>query len=515
MQGLPIGIQSLRHIRESDYVYIDKTEWAYKMLKSPAYYFLSRPRRFGKSLYLDTLKQIFLGNKHFFEDTFIYDKIDWQPRPVVHLSFDKMATSEGKFESSFLYQLDTIAADYDITIPATNIKDTTNALIRALYKKYQKSIVILIDEYDEPLLRHLRSPTAEINRDLMADFYKTLKANNDCIQLVFITGVSKFPQLSLFSGANNIRDISFDPAYSSVCGYTQNDLDTRFKPYLDIVHQNFPEYTAEEFMTEVKYRYNGYNWKGEKVYNPFSMLLFLEAKEFENFWIPTGNASFLIDILKNDFVYDVPTKNIALSVLNNGFDLNYIDPTALMFQTGYLTLTAYNRHLQACDLDYPNTEVREAFNFFLLKAFAHQPMMPRNCALYMYEGLRNNDIAMFQEQCNTMFAKIPEPIFLEKYEAYYHSLIFLSFVLMGIAARSEEHTNKGRMDMMVPTPNRIFIIEYKIGDSADAALQQINDRKYYEKYLDQHKPITLIGIALGIKQRGIVDFKLIDVATPK
>lgn len=212
MQGLPIGIQVLAHIREFDYIYIDKTEWAYKMLKAPAYYFLSRPRRFGKSLYLDTLKQIFLGNKHLFEDTYIYDKIEWQPRPVIHLSFDAMTTSEGEFKAAFLLSLRESVRRYDINIPDGSIKEATKNAIVLLKEKYKQTVVILIDEYDEPLLRHLRTPTAEINRDIMADFYKTLKASNEHIHLVFITGVSKFSQLSLFSGANNITDISLDPS---------------------------------------------------------------------------------------------------------------------------------------------------------------------------------------------------------------------------------------------------------------------------------------------------------------
>jgi hypothetical protein len=422
------------------------------------------------------------------------------------LSFDSMATAEGEFQASFLEKLNETLAEYEISVDSKNIKSATaNALIQ-LKEKYNLNVAILIDEYDEPLLRHLRTPTAEINRDLMADFYKTLKAYNAHIHLVFITGVSKFSQLSLFSGANNLLDISLDADFAAVCGYTQNELDTRFQPYLNIVHQEFPEYTTEEFKAEVKYFYNGYNWKGEKVYNPFSMLMFMYSKDFDNFWIRTGSTRFLVDILKADFIYDVPKKGIPVMQLRDGFDLDYIDPTALMFQTGYLTLTDFNRRLQAYDLDYPNTEVREAFNYFLLKAFAHQPTMPRNPAIYMYEGLRNNDIPMFIENCNILFANIPEPIFLAKHEAYYHSLIFLSFVLMGIAARSEEHTNKGRMDMMIPTPDRIFIIEYKIADSATAALQQIHDRKYYEKYQHLDKPITLLGIALGATQRGVVDY---------
>jgi hypothetical protein len=506
MQGLPIGIQSLANIREFDYIYIDKTEWAYKMLNAPAYYFLSRPRRFGKSLYLDTLKQIFLGNKHLFTDTFIYDKIEWKVRPVIHLSFDKMTTSEGKFQHSFLNGLNLIAKEYDVIIRESNIKETTGSLISALHQKYGMTVAILIDEYDEPLLRHLRTPTAEINRDLMADFYKTLKAYNEYIHLVFITGVSKFSQLSLFSGANNLLDISLNEKYAGICGYTQTELDTRFQPHLDIVHQKFPEYTVAEFKAEVKRFYNGYNWNGEKVYNPFSILMFLEAKNFENFWIRTGNPRFLIDLLKESFIYDIPKTGIEATTLTDGFDLQHIDTTALMFQTGYLTIVSYDRQFDEYDLDYPNIEVREAFNRVLIHEFSHQATPSRNPATQMYKALLKNNIPLFIQNCNVLFANIPEPIFLEKYEAYYHSLIFLSFVLMGITARSEEHTNKGRMDMMIPTPDRIFIIEYKIADSATAALQQIHDRKYYEKYQHLNKPITLLGIALGAKQRGVVDY---------
>ncbi len=508
MKELPIGIQTFSKIINENRVYIDKTEHIYKLLKNPLYYFLSRPRRFGKSLLLDTLEEVFKGNKDLFKGLYIEHKISWEAYPIVRLSFDKLNTSKDAFGESLGNALKNIAENNGIDIKSTYFKEVADELITKLCKQTGKRVVILIDEYDRPLLNYLNTDIAEINRDIVREFFTTLKSLDSQVHFVFITGVSKFSQVSLFSGANNLTDITIDPSFATVCGYTQSDLEYHFDDRIDLLAQ-YLNLTKEEVLLEMKKWYNGYSWNGEAVYNPFSILRLFQTQSFGNYWFETGSPSFLIKVLFSDFKYRFKNIKTSINLLTSGFDIKHIEPTSLMFQAGYLTIKGYDHQTRRYTLDYPNQEVKESLQEYLLQTFSHQEHSAiQSIAYQIYDALIANDIDLFVSLTNTLFSQIPEPIFIAQYEAYYQSILYLVFSLMGIETQAESPTNKGRIDTVVPTPDRIFVIEYKIGKGAATAMKQIENQAYYEKYLHQGKDIVLMGLALGKEKRGIVEKKI-------
>jgi hypothetical protein len=505
MQKIAVGIQTLAKLRENDCVYVDKTMWAYELMTSPAYYFLSRPRRFGKSLFLNTLLEIFSGNKALFEGTFIYDKIKWEVFPVVHLSLEGIMGEKGDFTDNWIKKLEQYAIKDDILLDKSNIKTATYGLIEGLHKKYNKRVVVLIDEYDKPLLDFLGTPTEHENRTTMRYFFECLKGLDAKIHFVFITGITKFGQVSLFSTTNNLYDITLDDKYDAICGYTKEELDDNFKPQLEVIAAK-NNFTYEEMMLETKHWYNGYLWGETSVYNPFSIACLLEKKKFNNYWFASGAPRFLVELLFKNFTYRLHNDMAFETTLALGFGSNNINTTALMFQTGYLTITNYDPRSRIYTLNYPNKEVEESLQMYMLQVFAYNDSVEKIIVIEMYKALVENNMADFVRSTNQLFAQIPEPIFIANRESFYHAIIYLSLSLVGITARSEEHTNIGRIDMVIALADRIFIIEYKIADTAADAMAQIHTKKYYEKYTHQQKPITLIGIALGATQRGIVDW---------
>jgi hypothetical protein len=512
MKGLPIGIQTLAKIVKNDYVYIDKTPFVYQLYKKPLYYFLSRPRRFGKSLLLNTLKEVFDGNQKLFKGLWIEDKIEWEKYPIIRLSFDLMNTNEGFFEDSLNEALLKIAENEGIALATNNFKFSIEKLVEKLSKKYDKGVVILIDEYDRPLLDHLQTPLAETNREILRAFFTSLKGLDEYIHFTFITGISKFSQVSLFSSANNLVDLTLEPEFSSICGYTQQDLEVYFADRLPSLAQHL-KLSEAEMMQEIKHWYNGYSWNGEAVYNPFSILRLFRMQQIGNYWFETGSPQFLVKVLFEKFQYQFEQVQANYNLLSTGFDVNRIDPSVLMFQSGYLTVKNYDRTTLKYTLDYPNQEVKESLHEFLLFAYAHSAGSDiQNIADKLKKALFEHDVDAFISLSNSLFAHIPEPIFIAQYEAYYQSILYLVFSLMGVKSEVEEHTNKGRIDTVIKTPNRIFVLEYKIGQSADEALQQIKNRKYYEKFLPEKKEIVLIGLSLGTKDRGIVEYKLENVS---
>ena len=508
MKGLPIGIQTLEKIVKNNYVYIDKTEWVYKMISNPLYYFLSRPRRFGKSLLLDTIEEVFQGNKKLFEGLWIEDKIEWEKYPIIRLSLDKMNTNEGTFAESLNIALMKIADKEGIVIKHQHFKNIIETLAEKLSEKSGKGVVILIDEYDRPLLDHLHTPLAEVNRDILRDFFSSLKGLDKYIHFTFITGISKFSQVSLFSSANNLMDITLIPEFSSVCGYTQQELESYFADRIPLTAQ-YLEISKEKLLEGIKFWYNGYSWNGEAVYNPFSVLKMFYSQQFGNYWFETGSPRFLIKVLFEKFQYRFEHTEATYNLLATGFDVNHVDPSVLMFQSGYLTVKSYDPKTLEYTLDFPNQEVKESLQQFMLQTFSHNPDSAiQIIARKLHNSLIANDIEKFVALSNTLFSHIPEPIFIAQYEAYYQSILYLVFSLMCVQNQVEEHTNKGRIDSVIATPERIFVLEYKIGQSAEEALNQIKERKYFEKFLHQNKEIVLMGLSLGTKERGIIEYKI-------
>ncbi|NJO02847.1 MAG: ATP-binding protein, partial [Bacteroidia bacterium] len=492
----PIGIQDFEELRTNDYLYVDKTQHIERLLRGK-YYFLSRPRRFGKSLLLSTLRELFLGKKELFKGLWIEDKIDWQPYPVIHLSFGKSDFKEIGVVQAITSRLEDVAQQYRVQLRGSDMANQFESLIEALAQEGQ--VVILIDEYDKPIIEYLGKeeiPQALKNRDLLKSFYSVLKDLDRQIRLLFITGVSKFSKVSIFSDLNNLADISMHPAYATLAGYTQAELEHYFVDYFsEIVRKQ--KVAREALLRDVQAWYDGYDFVGEspeKLYNPFSVLNYMDSGKLSNYWFSTGTPTFLTKQLKAQQIYDI--KNVIADESSLGkSEIENLDIITLLFQTGYLTLQEKIEH-DVFTLGYPNQEVRNSMFRFLLAEYAYDNTRESSAVVVKLKmAFGQNDLEAVFQCLNALLAKIPYDIFEDHLESYYQSVIFLTFSLLGYYTQAEVHTSKGRIDAVVETADHIFILEFKVNDTAAKALAQIKDRQYYQKYLDQGKPIYLIGVA--------------------
>ncbi len=509
MKKLPIGIQTFSDIINENYVYVDKTEIALQLIERGRYYFLSRPRRFGKSLFLDTLKEIFEGKKELFKGLHIYDKWDFEDRyPVIKVGFTGgFYGSFEEIEQLFRYFLHTNEQALGVTC---NHKETIEVyfsdLIKKVYEKYKKKVVILIDEYDKPILDNItRKERARAIRDQMKGFYSVIKGNDDYLQLVFITGVSKFSKMNLFSGLNNLNDISLNPNYGNICGYTHQDLETEFSDHLEGVD-----------MEEVKKWYNGYNYFAEKVYNPFDILLFIDNnKEYRNYWWSTGNPSFLIDLLhKNEYAIPRIEHFEATDESLNSFDVDRIELEALLWQTGYLTILEKYRERNRIKyrLGVPNLEIQFSLNDLFIDVLTEQKREKMGFQDQLHDMILKGDMEGLQKVVKTLFAAIPYQNFVNnriaEYEGYYASVFYAYMASLGFTIIPEDLTSKGRIDMTLISEDSVFIFEFKtVATPTGAALQQIRTKQYYQKYLS-HGRIYLVGIEFGKAERNVVGWEV-------
>jgi len=510
MKKLPIGIQTFNKIREGYFAYVDKTEIAHKLINNGTYYFLSRPRRFGKSLFLDTLKEIFEGNnKELFEGLYIYDKWDWNEKyPVLRISLGSGVIKDQTALQRHLNRiLKRVEKDLNISCEKELLpKECFENLILEAHKTYNKKVVILIDEYDKPILDNITNKeVAEEMRDMMKDFYGVIKDNDTYISFVFITGVSKFSKMNLFSGLNNLNDITLDRKYATICGYTHNDLLTVFSNHLKGAN-----------MDKVKEWYNGYYYLGDKVYNPFDILLFIDKGfEYRNYWWSTGNPSFLIDMLRkgNYFIPDLENCETSQEVLDT-FDVDKIELIALLWQTGYLTIKKEKQSPfgMKYSLKTPNKEVQTSLNSLFITYLTEQTTEKLKFQEKLYNMLANADLQGFKNALFSLFASIPYSNFtnnkLTEYEGYYASIIYAYIASLGLEIIPEDISYLGRIDLTVKIEDKIYIIEFKLADkSTGNALEQIKEKRYFEKYLDEKKSIYLIGIEFGKKERNIIGYE--------
>ena len=511
---LPKGIQTFRDIRDPklNYVYVDKTDLAYEMIDNGKYYFLSRPRRFGKSLFLDTLSEIFKGHKEYFEGLHIYDKWNWEEKfPVVKISFAKGGYLSEEYIKEIIYSIleencQNLGLDSEqcySKIPGIYFQ----RIIRQASKKYNQKVVVLIDEYDKPFLDNIGKEDKSIlysAHEILKDFYSAIKDSDEYLRFVFLTGVSKFSRLNLFSGLNNLEDVTLKQDFATIAGYTHEDLIRCFSDYTDGVD-----------LERVKTWYNGYNYFGEPIYNPFDILLFFaNSCEYNNYWWETGNPSFLIKILKQRKHYLPDLENIEVSrEVLNAFDIDKIDIVALLWQTGYLT---FDKKIQLLDgvsykLKIPNLEIQKSLNvlFFDYLTSLESGYSAKKRQIISY--LLSKDFNSFQQDLKSLFAAIPYDNYVNNnisvYEGYYASVIFAFLSSLGFEVKTEDHTNHGRIDMTMIGPESIFILEFKVDMPEEAAIHQIETKKYYEKYLSEKKDIFLIGIHFDSGERNIVNFE--------
>ncbi|WP_457756009.1 ATP-binding protein [Thermodesulfatator indicus] len=509
---LPVGIQSFENIRTENYYYVDKTRFVKKLVDEGKYYFLSRPRRFGKSLFLDTLRQAFLAKKELFEGLYLENNWDWSVKyPVVYISFGSGVIREKEiFQKKINYILDDHAQFYDVCLTKNIIPDKANELFQKLADKCGQKVVVLIDEYDKPILDNIENKDVAIEiREELKNFYSVLKDADPYLKFVFITGVTKFSKVSLFSGLNNLKDITLHSGYATICGYTQSEFETVFADRLEGVD-----------LDEVRRWYNGYSWIGDPVYNPFDILLFLDLKEFRPYWFETGTPSFLIKLLyeKRFFLPEMENLEAGESLVSS-FDVDYIEPEPVLFQTGYLTIRERKQRGPRIiyRLSYPNLEVKMSFNDHLLNWYTRVPGEKERNLDRVYEAFERNDIEGLKEAFRSFFVSIPHDWYrkteLHRYEGFYASVFYAYFAALGLDVRVEDSTSKGRLDMAVRFEDRCYLFEFKVVEiePEGRALEQLKAKKYHEKYLTGCGKIYLIGVEFSQKERNIVGFEWEEV----
>jgi hypothetical protein len=492
----PIGIQDFREIRTDGYVYVDKTQHIHRLLDSGKYYFLSRPRRFGKSLLLSTMNELYCGSRDLFEGLWIHDKWDWeaQRRPVIWLKFASQGMKNLGLVPGIHHMLDTEAVRLGVVLTEADYSQKFKQLLQAVSQQYGSKVVLLVDEYDKPIIDFLDDVLqAEANRDILKSFYSVLKDSDALLEKIFITGVSAFSKVSIFSDLNHLTNLSLHRLAHTLLGITHAELLAYFTEPLQLIADAEGISLAEVTAKAARW-YNGYSWGGdERVYNPFSLLSFLNGRKFQNFWFETGTPTFLIKEMKQQAYYDAGRIAVTEHELMS-FDFTHLDPVTVLFQTGYLTIDKYESEDLLYTLDYPNMEVKHALQHMLLNEYMlnQRPgALPR--VVNLRNALRQNDLNKVFEILNAMLAEIPSDLWQGQTEHFYHAVVHLSFSLLGTYIRSEVRSARGRCDALVETADHIYVFEFKRDKSAAEALQQIHDKGYLEPYADSAKAKIAVG----------------------
>ncbi len=514
---LPIGIQSFPGLIEDSYLYVDKTERIYQLFNTGKYFFFARPRRFGKSLLISTLKEIFRGNKTLFKGLWIHDKIDWDPRPVIHLDFSWISSPERSLGEGIAYALDEIAKSFDISLPEGSGGIKLKALIENLAQ--EKRVAILIDEYDKPIVEYIDQPElAAYNREVLRDFYSVIKGCDEYIEFFFLTGIAKFTKVSIFSDLNNLQDLSFDRRFGDLAGYTQTELEHYFGSYIPSLKEAYQDIYPDIFKA-IQTWYNGYSWDGHHfVYNPFSILNLFSTETFNEYWFSSGTPTFLIKLFRSRKHNVIDFQNFKLHATElNTFDIESLEISILLLQTGYLTVKEFDRRKRIYTLRFPNKEVEFAFSLHLLKELNSATSGSTTNLLNQLENaFQSGQVDQVVALLKSLFAGIAYPINaqasdpIEAKERYFHSIFFTIVKLLGFHIDPEVLTYDGRIDAVIQTDALIYILEFKVGKAANA-LRQIREKNYQLKYLPLRKKIILLGIGFNAEQRNIEGYEMEEV----
>lgn len=512
---LPISRQSFRKLREDDCIYVDKTPFIHELCRQGGMYFMSRPRRFGKSLLLSTIEELYSGSQELFKDLWIADKWDWAKKnPVVHISFLSVPYLSMGLEEGIRYYLLEQYEEQEIDSKGiTDIGLLFTRLIKEHYKRYGK-VVILIDEYDKPIIDYLefhKLEQAKANQEILGLFYGVLKDSDPYIRLLFITGVSKFTKVSLFSKLNNLNDLTIDPNYATMLGYTQEELEQNFVAYIDEALLVFPHYIRQELLDKIRLWYNGYSWDGKNtLYNPFGILLFLSKKDFQGYWFDTGTPTFLVKKIIEQGSFNLDNIEADINFLNQ-YSLDNVELTSLLFQTGYLTIKE-KREDGELVLSYPNYEVRMAMYTFLIDDMGHTQGGGGVTVRHLKKAFMDNNLDRVESILTALFAGLSFDVYthqtIQQVEGFYHGLIHILFKCLGLYIQSEVHTAKGRADCVVETPTHIYLLEFKINSDAQTAFQQIIHKKYALQYGADRRIKIGIGVNFNSTSRELDDWKI-------
>ena len=499
MKNITASVYSFENLIRGNFLYVDKTEYIWQLIEpASAMYFLSRPRRFGKSLTVSTLKAVFEGKKELFKGLALYDKpYDWKIHPVIHLSFgDYNVTSDAMKElpDYLTEKIKRIAAEYGMEVSGSTPALCFGDLIDQLAKK--NKVVILVDEYDKPILDNITNPEIANIQRCLKGFYSVLKDRNDKERFLFVTGVSKFSHVSFFSDLNNLTDITMDARYATMFGYTQEELEANFGDRIEAVGG---EQDLESFKSKIKEWYNGYRFhkNAKTVYNPVSFAKFLESGgEFNNYWFSTGTPSFLLELTKQkDFDFQSALNEPVPEVAFSAFEIDNLDPLTLLLQTGYVTIKGTEERFGQTwyFLDFPNREVAGAFSSYILNSYAGKTQTGTvQFAAEMATSLLKGDLKKLRKIMEVFFAGIPYPVH-KKHEAYFQAIFFSMFRLLGLYIEAESTTNDGRIDAVVQVDNAIYLFEFKM-DNDPSALEQIQKKEYFQKYLLDKRDIWIVGV---------------------
>ena len=510
MRKLPIGMQTFRDVRERGCYYVDKTEQIRQLVDNGKCYFLSRPRRFGKSLLVDTIKELFEGNEALFSGLAVHRHWQWSVRrPVVRLDLSGSFRTPEELEENLLDQFADIAAQAGVAAHASTAAVGLRRLIRTLRRHAGERVVLLIDEYDKPILDALPTPeVARANRDLLHSVYSIIKACDTDLEFVLLTGVSRFSKVSIFSGLNNLADITLDPRYSTLCGYTDDDLDTTFADQLRGLDRQ-----------AIRDWYNGYNWLGdEKVYNPYDILLLFDRREFDAYWFETGTSTHIVDQLLERGVSAVALDNmITTGDLLSDFNVEQATTEALLFQSGYLTIRTAQRQGRRLvyRLGYPNREVRLSLTDRLLNRLTATSPPATAQRVHLPNLLQANDFDGLAKWLRSMFASIPYQWHtrndIADYEGYYASVFYALFAAQDFDVTTEDTTSHGRLDMTVVFGEQVYLFEFKVvaAQAEGKAIAQLRQRNYAEKYRSRGWPTHLIGVEFSKQTRNVVAFEAV------
>ncbi len=508
----PIGEQSFEEIREGGWLYVDKTRYVEIIAKGSKYYFLGRPRRFGKSLFLATLKCFFEGKRDLFKDLYI-DSIDWEWEPYPVLLFDLNIPDykvDGEFEELIENQISEWEDKYGIVPKVDSHAVRFRNIIAAAYKKTGKRVVILVDEYDKPLVNSMDNKERfERYRSKLASLYANFKSSADYIRLVFLTGVSRFGKLSVFSGLNNIRNISFNDKFAAICGITETEMFEYLEEGISAMAEAHCK-SRDEIISTLKRRYDGYHFSRSSldIYNPYSLLNTFEDEQFGSYWIETGTPSLLMKQLRRTNV-DLETLYKAEGTENqlSGLDFENLNPIALFYQTGYLTIKGYDERFKLYQLGYPNEEVKEGFYGYILPYYTN--LRSQNVMLFIRDlvlELEAGKVEAMMKRLISLFAGLSYELQIDA-EKDVRNVLFLVFKLVGVYSEAEYHTSDERIDILVRTPDYVYIMELKYDSTAQEALDQIKRKEYHLPWSVDNRQIIAIGINFSSEKRRIDDWK--------
>jgi hypothetical protein len=526
MKKLPIGRQHFAGIIQEDLLYVDKTRQIYEMLEAGNLYFLSRPRRFGKSLLVSTLKEIFEGNQGLFKNLYIGEKTNynWKAYPVLTFNFASYGHKVESLAASLKGELQDIATTYQIQLKKTNLSEQVKELIAGIAQQ-KGPVALLIDEYDKPLVDFFTEPEkSKKNQDVLRDFFSPLKDldANGFLRFLFITGVSKFSKVSLFSDLNNLTDLTNKKLAVDLMGITQEELLSNFQAYIKHA-ASVLKISKPELLKGLKLWYNGYSWDGKTfVYNPFSLLSFFLDSSFKNYWFSTGTPTFLVETIRDKGILpdEIEAKEVDDTFFEK-FDVEQLDLHGLLFQTGYLTIKKAERFgfQTFYTLGYPNEEVRQAFTKNLLEVFTRKvPSIVNPALIKIYKSLQKGNTADFIDQLNILLAGISyhlhpkvrkEATKKEKakafaaWEGYFHTIVYLICTFLDLYVQTEITKHRGRLDLLVETDAFLYLMEFKLDAPAKDAIAQIKARQYLQSYKNSDKRVFLIGVGFSQEEKNV------------